>query len=82
MGIYYVGATSCFLERFPCFIRDASKIYGASAGALMASVLSVGVPLGELVPARPNFMQKCVILTLHRSSVNVPGILKEVKEII
>ncbi|XP_044213142.1 patatin-like phospholipase domain-containing protein 2 [Thunnus albacares] len=45
MGIYYVGATSCILERFPGFIRDASKIYGASAGALMASVLSVGIPL-------------------------------------
>ncbi|KAM7397130.1 hypothetical protein PAMP_020127 [Pampus punctatissimus] len=45
MGIYYVGATSCILERFPCFIQDASHIYGASAGALMASVLSVGIPL-------------------------------------
>ncbi|XP_041795451.1 patatin-like phospholipase domain-containing protein 2 [Chelmon rostratus] len=45
MGIYYVGATSCILERFPRFIQDASKIYGASAGALMATVLSVGIPL-------------------------------------
>ncbi|XP_035521264.1 patatin-like phospholipase domain-containing protein 2 isoform X2 [Morone saxatilis] len=45
MGIYYVGATSCILERFPRLIQDASKIYGASAGALMATVLSVGIPL-------------------------------------
>ncbi|XP_037622416.1 patatin-like phospholipase domain-containing protein 2 [Sebastes umbrosus] len=45
MGIYYVGASSCILERFPRFIQDASKIYGASAGALMAAVLAVGIPL-------------------------------------
>ncbi|XP_030282212.1 patatin-like phospholipase domain-containing protein 2 [Sparus aurata] len=45
MGIYYVGATSCILERFPRFIQDASKIYGASAGSLMATVLRVGIPI-------------------------------------
>ncbi|XP_061678192.1 patatin-like phospholipase domain-containing protein 2 [Syngnathoides biaculeatus] len=45
MGIYYVGASSCILERFPCLIRNASKIYGASAGALMAASLATGVPL-------------------------------------
>ncbi|CAI5665589.1 unnamed protein product [Oreochromis niloticus] len=45
MGIYYVGATSCILERFPRFIQDASKIYGASAGALTAAVLTLGIPL-------------------------------------
>ncbi|XP_049928489.1 patatin-like phospholipase domain-containing protein 2 isoform X1 [Epinephelus moara] len=45
MGIYYVGASSCILERFPRFIQDASKIYGASAGALMAAVLTLGIPL-------------------------------------
>lgn len=45
MGIYYVGATSCILERFPRLIQDASQIYGASAGALMATVLTVGSPL-------------------------------------
>ncbi|XP_074534016.1 patatin-like phospholipase domain-containing protein 2 [Halichoeres trimaculatus] len=45
MGIYYVGACSCILERSPRFIRDASKICGASAGALMAAVLSLGIPL-------------------------------------
>nr|XP_061812835.1 patatin-like phospholipase domain-containing protein 2 [Nerophis lumbriciformis] len=45
MGIYYVGACSCILERFPHLIRNASKIYGASAGALMAASLTTGVPL-------------------------------------
>ncbi|XP_072241365.1 patatin-like phospholipase domain-containing protein 2 [Leuresthes tenuis] len=47
MGIYYVGVTSCILERFPRFIRDASKIYGASAGSLMAAVLTLGIPLDK-----------------------------------
>ncbi|KAM4619394.1 1-acylglycerol-3-phosphate O-acyltransferase Pnpla3-like [Polymixia lowei] len=45
MGIYYVGATSCILERFPRLIQGASKIYGASAGALMATVLTIGIPI-------------------------------------
>ncbi|XP_077591391.1 patatin-like phospholipase domain-containing protein 2 [Stigmatopora nigra] len=45
MGIYYVGACSCILERFPHLIRNASKIYGASAGALMAASLVTRVPL-------------------------------------
>lgn len=47
MGIYYVGVIGCILERFPRFIRDASKIYGASAGALMAAIITLGIPLGE-----------------------------------
>lgn len=47
MGVYYVGVASCLLERFPRLIHGAFKIYGASAGALMAAVLSAGVPLGE-----------------------------------
>lgn len=47
MGIYYVGVISCILERFPRLVRGAFRIYGASAGALMAAVLCTGVPLGE-----------------------------------
>ncbi|KAG7522056.1 patatin-like phospholipase domain-containing protein 2 [Solea senegalensis] len=45
MGIYYVGASSCILERFPHFIQGASKIYGSSAGSLMAAALTTGIPL-------------------------------------
>ncbi|XP_062276798.1 patatin-like phospholipase domain-containing protein 2 [Scomber scombrus] len=45
MGIYYIGATSCILERFPSFIQNATKICGASSGSLMATVLTVGIPL-------------------------------------
>lgn len=47
MGIYYVGASSCILERFPRFIQDASKFYGSSSGALMAATLAIGIPLGN-----------------------------------
>lgn len=53
MGVYYVGACCCILERFPRLIQDASKICGASAGAVMAAIISVGIPIGELnVPSR------------------------------
>uniref|UniRef100_A0A3Q3JH59 triacylglycerol lipase n=1 Tax=Monopterus albus TaxID=43700 RepID=A0A3Q3JH59_MONAL len=45
MSIYYVGTTSCILEWFPRFIQDASKICGSSAGALIAAVLTLGIPL-------------------------------------
>lgn len=45
MGIYYLGAISCILERFPRFMQGASKIYGSSAGALMATILTLGIPL-------------------------------------
>uniref|UniRef100_A0A3P8SUC1 triacylglycerol lipase n=1 Tax=Amphiprion percula TaxID=161767 RepID=A0A3P8SUC1_AMPPE len=47
MGIYYLGAISCILERFPRFIEGASKIYGCSAGALMAAILTLGIPLDK-----------------------------------
>ncbi|XP_022067481.2 patatin-like phospholipase domain-containing protein 2 [Acanthochromis polyacanthus] len=47
MGIYYLGAISCILERFPRFIEGASKIYGSSAGALMAAILTLGIPLDK-----------------------------------
>ncbi|KAM9376216.1 patatin-like phospholipase domain-containing protein 2 [Pholidichthys leucotaenia] len=45
MGIYYIGAASCILERFPRFIENASKVYGSSAGSLTAAILTLGVPL-------------------------------------
>ncbi|XP_071347888.1 1-acylglycerol-3-phosphate O-acyltransferase Pnpla3-like [Trachinotus anak] len=57
MGIYYVGATSCVLERFPRLLQDAFKMYGASAGSLMAAVLTIGIPL-EKCCANLMFMAK------------------------
>ncbi|KAK5866952.1 hypothetical protein PBY51_011481 [Eleginops maclovinus] len=57
MGIYYVGASSCLLEHYPRFILHSSKIYGASAGALMAAVLAIGSPI-EKCCAQLMFMAK------------------------
>ena len=40
LGIYHIGVASCLLENAPYLVREATKIYGASAGALTASVLA------------------------------------------
>ncbi|XP_062851204.1 patatin-like phospholipase domain containing 3 [Trichomycterus rosablanca] len=40
LGIYHIGVSSCLLEKAPYLIHGANKIYGASAGALTASVLT------------------------------------------
>nr|ACY30627.1 adipose triglyceride lipase [Gillichthys mirabilis] len=40
LGIYHIGVASCLLEKAPHLVREATKIYGASAGALTASVLA------------------------------------------
>uniref|UniRef100_G3Q6M3 triacylglycerol lipase n=1 Tax=Gasterosteus aculeatus aculeatus TaxID=481459 RepID=G3Q6M3_GASAC len=40
LGIYHIGAASCLLEKAPYLIKGATKLYGASAGALTASVLA------------------------------------------
>ncbi|TKS91061.1 Patatin-like phospholipase domain-containing protein 2 [Collichthys lucidus] len=40
LGIYHIGVASCLLEKAPYLVRGATKLYGASAGALTASVLA------------------------------------------
>ncbi|XP_017349192.1 patatin-like phospholipase domain containing 3 [Ictalurus punctatus] len=45
LGIYHLGVSSCLLERAPFLVHRANKIYGASAGALNAAVLTSGVCL-------------------------------------
>ncbi|XP_051547352.1 patatin-like phospholipase domain-containing protein 2 isoform X2 [Myxocyprinus asiaticus] len=40
LGIYHIGVASCLLEQAPYLVRGANKIYGASAGALTASMLT------------------------------------------
>ncbi|XP_068573158.1 patatin-like phospholipase domain containing 3 [Cebidichthys violaceus] len=40
LGIYHIGVASCLLEKAPYLITGATKLYGASAGALTASVLA------------------------------------------
>ncbi|KAA8579906.1 hypothetical protein FQN60_005441 [Etheostoma spectabile] len=40
LGIYHIGVASCLQEKAPYLIEGATKLYGASAGALTASVLA------------------------------------------
>lgn len=40
LGIYHIGVASCLLEKAPYLVRRATRLYGASAGALTASVLA------------------------------------------
>ncbi|KAM4569278.1 patatin-like phospholipase domain containing 3 isoform 2-T2 [Odontesthes bonariensis] len=40
LGIYHIGVASCLLEKAPYLVEGATKLYGASAGALTASVLA------------------------------------------
>ncbi|XP_036376164.1 patatin-like phospholipase domain-containing protein 2 [Megalops cyprinoides] len=47
LGIYHIGVASCLLEQAPYLVKGASKIYGASAGALTASVLASGASIDK-----------------------------------
>ncbi|XP_054856810.1 1-acylglycerol-3-phosphate O-acyltransferase Pnpla3-like [Eublepharis macularius] len=47
LGVYHIGAAACLQERAPRLIRDARRIYGASAGALTGAVLVGGGSLAE-----------------------------------
>ncbi|XP_032445586.1 patatin-like phospholipase domain containing 3 [Xiphophorus hellerii] len=40
LGIYHIGVASCLLEKAPYLVKGATRLYGASAGALTASVLA------------------------------------------
>ncbi|XP_044133776.1 patatin-like phospholipase domain-containing protein 2 [Bufo gargarizans] len=42
LGVYHVGVSSCLQEKAPYLITEATKIYGASAGALNAAALVCG----------------------------------------
>lgn len=47
LGVYHVGVSSCLQEKAPYLITEATKIYGASAGALNAAALVCGCCLAE-----------------------------------
>ncbi|KAG9342652.1 hypothetical protein JZ751_016089 [Albula glossodonta] len=47
LGIYHIGVASCLQEQAHYLIKGASKIYGASAGALTASVLVSGASIAK-----------------------------------
>lgn len=40
LGIYHIGVASCLLEKAPYLVKGATRLYGASAGALTATVLA------------------------------------------
>jgi patatin-like phospholipase domain-containing protein 2 len=48
LGIYHIGVASCLLEQAPYLIKGATKIYGASAGSLSASMLASQASIGRL----------------------------------
>nr|XP_023668409.1 patatin-like phospholipase domain-containing protein 2 [Paramormyrops kingsleyae] len=45
LGVYHIGVAGCLLERAPYLVEGATKIYGASAGSLTASVLATRASL-------------------------------------
>uniref|UniRef100_A0A8C5M664 triacylglycerol lipase n=1 Tax=Leptobrachium leishanense TaxID=445787 RepID=A0A8C5M664_9ANUR len=47
LGVYHVGVSSCLQERAPRLITEATRVYGASAGALNAAALVSGCCLAD-----------------------------------
>lgn len=47
LGVYHIGVASCLLDKAPYLVKGATKLYGASAGALTASVLASQACLGK-----------------------------------
>lgn len=47
LGVYHIGVSSCLQERAPHLISGATRIYGASAGALNAAALACGACLAQ-----------------------------------
>lgn len=47
LGIYHIGVASCLQDQAPFLVDNARHIYGASAGALIATALVSGACLGQ-----------------------------------
>ncbi|CAN0425015.1 unnamed protein product [Lampetra fluviatilis] len=47
LGVYHIGVASCLQQRAPHVVSGATRVYGASAGALTAASLLGGACLGE-----------------------------------
>lgn len=56
LGIYHIGVASCLLEKAPYLVKGATKLYGASAGALTASVLASQAALSKTFVLRVKFL--------------------------
>lgn len=50
LGIYHIGVASCLLEKAPYLVKGAARLYGASAGALTASMLASQACIGKNQP--------------------------------
>lgn len=66
LGIYHIGVASCLLEKAPYLVKGASKLYGASAGALTASVLASQAALSKTLVLRGTFLEKYYCLGFFR----------------
>lgn len=69
LGIYHIGVASCLLEKAPYLVKEAGKLYGASAGALTASVLASQAALSKTLVRRGKFL-KVLIIYLFRYMTN------------
>ncbi|XP_028810662.1 patatin-like phospholipase domain-containing protein 2 [Denticeps clupeoides] len=47
LGVYHIGVASCLVEQAPQLVRGATRIYGASAGALTAAMLASGASIAR-----------------------------------
>uniref|UniRef100_A0A4W4EG63 PNPLA domain-containing protein n=1 Tax=Electrophorus electricus TaxID=8005 RepID=A0A4W4EG63_ELEEL len=57
LGVYHIGVASCLLERAPHLVRGATRVYGASAGALTASVLTSHAWFGDKMKCCQDVME-------------------------
>lgn len=48
LGIYHIGVASCLLEKAPYLVKGATRLYGASAGALTATVLASQASISKM----------------------------------
>uniref|UniRef100_A0A3B4B227 triacylglycerol lipase n=1 Tax=Periophthalmus magnuspinnatus TaxID=409849 RepID=A0A3B4B227_9GOBI len=49
MGVYYIGVAACLFQRCPELVHRAARLYGSSAGALLAAILTVEEACSELM---------------------------------
>uniref|UniRef100_A0A3B4B1S4 PNPLA domain-containing protein n=1 Tax=Periophthalmus magnuspinnatus TaxID=409849 RepID=A0A3B4B1S4_9GOBI len=54
MGVYYIGVAACLFQRCPELVHRAARLYGSSAGALLAAILTVS-DTPQLGPLHPDF---------------------------
>lgn len=53
LALYQVGVVQSLLELAPELLKSACKVYGSSAGSLIAAAVVCGVGLGKKPPSPP-----------------------------